>query len=93
MDCENSGWGNTSQGGTNNPDELQVVVIPIIGQDECNQLWDNRLNDGNICAGGKNKGPCNVRQLILKVNYLMHRKNEYLTTYFYHFNLILTRVS
>jgi len=59
VDCENSGWGNTAQNGVHNPDELQVVTIPIIGQDECNELWDNRLNDGNICAGGKNMGPCN----------------------------------
>jgi hypothetical protein len=47
----------------NNPDELQVVIIPVIGQDECNDLWGGRLNDGNICAGGKDAGPCNVSTL------------------------------
>ena len=64
MQCENSGWGNTDQNGVTNPDELQVVTIPIIGQKECIELWGDQaqnIGDDNLCAGGKDKGPCNVR--------------------------------
>jgi len=59
VDCENSGWGNTAQNGVNNPDELMVVVTPAMSQSECNDLWEGRINDGNICSGGDDKGPCN----------------------------------
>ena len=65
MDCENSGWGNTNQNGVHNPDELQVVVTPVIPQDVCEDLWMDHgmhINDGNICSGEKNKGCCNVRK-------------------------------
>ena len=64
VQCENSGWGNTDQNGVTNPDELQVVTIPIIGQKECIELWGDQaqnIGDDNLCAGGKDKGPCNVR--------------------------------
>jgi len=62
VDCENSGWGNTNQNGVHNPDELQVVVTPVIPQDVCEDLWSKHgmhINDGNICSGEKNKGCCN----------------------------------
>ena len=69
VDCENSGWGNTAQSGVNNPDELQVVVTPVLAQSECNDLWDGAINDGNICSGGDDKGPCNVS--FLSIRYLV----------------------
>jgi len=62
VDCENSGWGNINQDRpVNNPDELQVVVTPAISQAECKEKWEptGKINDGNICSGGKDKGPCN----------------------------------
>ena len=68
VDCENSGWGNTAQNGVNNPDELMVVVTPAMSQSECNDLWEGRINDGNICSGGDDKGPCNVRYFYLIIN-------------------------
>ena len=52
VDCENSGWGNTNQERpANNPDELQIVVTPVIAQDQCKVLWSAdgmQINDGNI---------------------------------------------
>ena len=73
VQCENSGWGNTDQNGVTNPDELQVVTIPIIGQKECIELWGDHSNigDDNLCAGGKDKGPCNVRHRLKLIKTLL----------------------
>lgn len=67
VDCENSGWGNTNQNGVYYPDELQVVITPIVNQETCELCWSIKqppmhINDGNICSGDKNKGACNVRK-------------------------------
>ena len=73
MDCENSGWGNTNQNGVYYPDELQVVITPIVNQETCELCWSIKqppmhINDGNICSGDKNKGACNVRKYTITLN-------------------------
>ena len=77
MDCENSGWGNINQDRpVNNPDELQVVVTPAISQAECKEKWEptGKINDGNICSGGKDKGPCNVRFFLNYILFLLQKR-------------------
>ncbi|XP_010794629.1 mast cell protease 1A-like isoform X2 [Notothenia coriiceps] len=55
--CSVAGWGLTSVG---DPDELQMVNVPIVDLDVCKNEWPNMLPEKVICAGGygTNKGFC-----------------------------------
>ena len=71
----NSGWGVTHNGILPHlPDELQVVSVPIVDQETCVNIYQDigPVYDGEICAGSKDKGACNVRKFsqwqTLKVN-------------------------
>ncbi|XP_034003732.1 mast cell protease 1A-like isoform X2 [Trematomus bernacchii] len=55
--CTVAGWGLTSVG---EPDELQMVNVPIVDLDVCKSKWPNMLPENVICAGGygTDKGFC-----------------------------------
>ena len=57
--CSVAGWGLTSVG---EPDELQMVNVPIVDLDVCKNEWPNMLPENVICAGGygTDKGFCQV---------------------------------
>ena len=45
-------------------DILQVVELPIMNRNECNQCFDGYIKAGMICVSGiDRKGACNVRKL------------------------------
>uniref|UniRef100_I3J2A7 Peptidase S1 domain-containing protein n=2 Tax=Oreochromis niloticus TaxID=8128 RepID=I3J2A7_ORENI len=57
--CTVAGWGATESGGET-VDSLQVVDVPIVNLEMCKRIWQNKIPDNVICAGGyyKNKGIC-----------------------------------
>ncbi len=57
--CISSGWGLTSGSSVFPPSALQVVDLDIVGQDECNGIFDGYIQDGMICAGKPGAAPCN----------------------------------
>ena len=66
--CLNSGWGVTHNGiFPHLPDELQVVSIPIVDQETCVNIYQDigPVFDGEICAGAKDQGACNVGEFCL----------------------------
>ena len=57
-----TGWGKRSDQGRGS-DILQVVQLPIMNQNECNQCFDGFIKAGMICLSGTGiKGACNVRK-------------------------------
>ena len=57
-----TGWGKRSDQGTGS-DILQVVQLPIMNQNDCNQCFDGFIKAGMICLSGTGiKGACNVRK-------------------------------
>lgn len=45
-----TGWGNTNPNGTNYPERLREVQVPIVSNAECRDSYSN-LTDNMICAG------------------------------------------
>jgi len=45
-----TGWGNTNPNGTNYPERLREVQVPIVSNAECRSSYGN-LTDNMICAG------------------------------------------
>lgn len=64
--CRVAGWGATESEGEN-VDELQVVDVPIINKDRCQNLWHHMLPANVICAGGYfgKQGICQVMGFLL----------------------------
>ena len=84
--CKNSGWGKTRNGILPHiPDELQVVSIPVIEQSECEKIYEdiNKVYDGEICAGGPDKGPCNVRIFQSSISFFFLKLKFYHLSFFY----------
>ncbi|PSN49651.1 hypothetical protein C0J52_14792 [Blattella germanica] len=48
-----SGWGTTSSGGTTLPTQLQVVEVPIVDRQQCNDAYSEYggITENMICAG------------------------------------------
>ncbi|KAF3691071.1 Duodenase-1 [Channa argus] len=57
--CSVAGWGYTRTGGQT-VDKLQVVDVPLINLEKCQEAWNNILPVNVVCAGGygTNKGFC-----------------------------------
>lgn len=55
--CYTTGWGHTSFGGSA-PDLLQQVMVPMIGNDQCNQdgWYSGKIDESMICAGYEEGG-------------------------------------
>nr|CAB3266627.1 suppressor of tumorigenicity 14 protein-like [Phallusia mammillata] len=54
MRCIATGWG--SLGGSNYPNELFQVRLPIVDADKCNNSYSSSVLTSQICAGDFNKG-------------------------------------
>jgi len=52
-ECVVSGWGKTDEGATKDTDSLKSVTVPLIGQQQCRQMYqdDRDLSDSMLCAG------------------------------------------
>ncbi len=48
--CIVSGWGTMEYGGTELPDTLKWVGVPVVTNDDCNSVYGG-INDGKLCAG------------------------------------------
>lgn len=51
-----TGWGNILSSGTNYPDKLQEVEVPVITNAACNQSYGGKITDRMLCAGFKSGG-------------------------------------
>jgi len=64
-ECVVSGWGKTDVGATKDTDCLKSVTVPLIGQQQCRQMYqdaDRDLSDSMLCAGYTHGGAdsCNA---------------------------------
>ncbi|MDM8531800.1 trypsin-like serine protease [Anaerolineales bacterium HSG25] len=46
-----TGWGNLSSVGSNYPDALHQVSVPLVSNETCNQAFPGEVSDNMICAG------------------------------------------
>lgn len=57
-----TGWGTLSSGSASLPRQLQVVTLPIVSRDECNEAYSEYggITENMICAGvtGGGKDSC-----------------------------------
>ncbi|XP_051742268.1 trypsin-like [Ctenopharyngodon idella] len=51
-----TGWGTLTSGGTQAPDILQEVMIPIVSNSDCNNAYGGGITSNMICAGLLNQG-------------------------------------
>lgn len=63
-----TGWGHLRYGGPG-PDRLQKVTVPVLSNQECNELNGGMVTDSMICAGSPEKDACqgDLDQLISQV--------------------------
>lgn len=54
-----SGWGHEYPG-PNLAANLKAVTVPLVEQTDCQQYFNNRLTETNICAGATGKDACSV---------------------------------
>ena len=48
--CYVTGWGKIKESGPVS-DKLRVALVPIIDHERCNEMYENRITAGMICAG------------------------------------------
>lgn len=48
---EVAGWGNMSTSGSDFPENLMEVLVPIVNHEECNTLYGGSITPNMICAG------------------------------------------